>query len=119
MCEFLITAATLPAKACFDLNSIGVIGGKLFCLNFFFTNARRITYAMRMWIVILNFCLFLLLLGFFFYGIRQWTSLISEPEEDSKNVIIDGRNLRLPLWILIAGLGAVSLLKDILSWLGY
>ncbi|KAF1083108.1 MAG: hypothetical protein GQF41_0875 [Candidatus Rifleibacterium amylolyticum] len=72
-----------------------------------------------MWIVILNFCLFLLLLGFFFYGIRQWTNLISEPEEETKNVIIDGRNLRLPLWILIAGLGAVSLLKDIISWLGY
>ena len=72
-----------------------------------------------MWIVILNFCLFLLLLGFFFYGVRQWTNLISEPEEDEKhkNVIIDGRNLRLPLWILIAGLGAVSFLKDIVNWL--
>ncbi|EKD81101.1 MAG: hypothetical protein ACD_39C01979G0002 [uncultured bacterium] len=72
-----------------------------------------------MWIVILNFCLFLLLLGFFFYGIRQWTNLISESEEDDKhkNVIIDGRNLRLPLWILIGGLGAVSFLKDIVNWL--
>jgi len=71
-----------------------------------------------MWIVILNFCLFLLLLGFFFYGIRQWTSLISEPEEEAKSVIVDNRNQRLPLWILIGGLGAVSLLKDIFNWLG-
>ncbi|MBU1106266.1 MAG: hypothetical protein KKB51_06335 [Candidatus Riflebacteria bacterium] len=72
-----------------------------------------------MWIVILNFCLFLLLLGFFFYGIRQWTGLISEPEEDNSKVIVDGRNLRIPLWILIGGLGAVSLLKDLIYWLGY
>lgn len=72
-----------------------------------------------MWIVILNFCLFLLLLGFFFYGIRQWTSLISEPEEDDSRVIVDGRNLRAPLWLLIGGLGAVSLFKDIIYWLGY
>jgi hypothetical protein len=72
-----------------------------------------------MWIVILNFCLFLLVLGFFFYGIRQWTNLISEPDEESKQVIIDGRNLRIPLWIMIGGLGAVSLLKDIVNWLGF
>jgi hypothetical protein len=72
-----------------------------------------------MWIVILNFCLFVLLLGFFFYGIRQWTSLISEPEEGEREIIIDGRNLRLPLWILIVGLGAVSFLKDIVNWLSF
>ncbi len=70
-----------------------------------------------MWIVILNLCLFLLLLGFFFYGIRQWTSLISEPEEE-KSVIVDSSNLRIPLWILIVGLGVLSLLKELVFRLG-
>lgn len=73
-----------------------------------------------MWIVILNFCLFLLLLGFFFYGIRQWTNLISEPEDQHEShLVVDGKYHRLPVWILIAGLGATSLAADLLSWLGY
>ncbi len=73
-----------------------------------------------MWIVILNFCLFLLLLGFFFYGIRQWTSLVVEPDEiEESSRIVDGRFHRLPVWIIIAGFGLISLLSELLEWLGY
>jgi len=73
-----------------------------------------------MWIVILNFCLFFLLLGFFFYGIRQWTNLIIDPEDGEEPVkIVDGRFHRLPVWIIIGGLGIISLASDIIKWLGY
>lgn len=73
-----------------------------------------------MWIVILNFCLFLLLLGFFFYGIRQWTNLIIEPEDgEEKGKVVDGRFHRLPIWIIITGLGVLSLASDLAKWLGY
>jgi hypothetical protein len=72
-----------------------------------------------MWIAVLNFCLFLLLLGFFFYGIRQWTSLINEPEESEKHeYIIDGHYQRLPFWILLAGFALVSLIRELTSLFG-
>lgn len=73
-----------------------------------------------MWIVLLNFCLFLLLLSFFFYGIRQWTSLIVEPEEnETAGSVTDEHYYRLPVWVLIAGLGICLLFSDILNWLGH
>lgn len=77
-----------------------------------------------MWIVILNFCLFLLLIGFFFYGLRQWSGLIADYEDGSSDEeagtnIVEGRFHRLPLWILLIGAGVCSLLGDILNWLGY
>lgn len=78
-----------------------------------------------MWIVILNFCLFLLLIGFFFYGIKKWSGLVSDYEEDGEEedrhteTIVDGFHYRLPLWILITGAGAISLAGHIISWLGF
>lgn len=78
-----------------------------------------------MWIVILNFCLFLLLIGFFFYGIKKWSGLISDCEEDGEDddktteTLVDGFHYRLPLWILIIGTGAISLAGHIISWLGF
>ncbi len=72
-----------------------------------------------MWIVLLNFCLFLLLLSFFFYGIGQWSSLIAEPEEpEETGSVTDEHHYRMPVWILIAGLGICMLLSDILNWIG-
>ncbi len=80
-------------------------------------------YNLGMWIVILNFCLFLLLIGFFFYGIRKWSALITdyddEDRETEEDIVVDTRNYRLPLWILIVGAGLVSLVGDIIRWLGY
>ena len=73
-----------------------------------------------MWIVILNFCLFLLLIGFFFYGIRKWSALIADFEDDDReeddNRVIDGRQHRLPLWLLIIGAGLVSLAGNLAAW---
>ena len=85
--------------------------------------AASLVYNPGMWIVILNFCLFLLLIGFFFYGIRKWSSLIADYEDEDKEteeeIIVDARNYRLPLWILIVGAGLVSFAGDITHWLGY
>ncbi|MDD3146674.1 MAG: hypothetical protein PHD82_05185 [Candidatus Riflebacteria bacterium] len=77
-----------------------------------------------MWIVILNFCLFLLLIGFFFYGIRKWSGLIAEDEEgDDENseelTVVDGYHYRLPLWILIFSAGLVSFAGNVMNWLGF
>ncbi len=78
-----------------------------------------------MWIVILNFCLFLLLIGFFFYGIKKWSGLISDYEEDGEDndktteTLVDGFHYRLPLWILIVGTGAISLAGHIINWFGF
>lgn len=77
-----------------------------------------------MWIVILNFCLFLLLIGFFFYGIKKWSGLIADYEEDSEDdktteTLIDGFHYRLPLWILIIGAGAISLVGYLINWFGF
>ncbi len=73
-----------------------------------------------MWIVILNFCLFLLLLGFFFYGIRQWTGLIAEHEDQENGKrVVDGNFYRLPVWILLTGIGIITLTSDLMRWLGY
>ncbi len=77
-----------------------------------------------MWIVILNFSLFLLLIGFFFYGIKKWSGLVAdyedgEDEESAETTVIDGFHYRVPLWILIIGAGLISLLGNIMNWLGY
>ncbi len=77
-----------------------------------------------MWIVILNFCLFLLLIGFFFYGIKQWSGLIADyedgdDEEKATATLVDGFHYRLPLWILITGAGLLSLASQVISWLSY
>ncbi|HNV68437.1 MAG TPA: hypothetical protein PKO06_01985 [Candidatus Ozemobacteraceae bacterium] len=31
-----------------------------------------------------DFCLILLLLGFFLYGLREWDHLLADPEEDQR-----------------------------------
>ena len=85
-----------------------------------------------MWIVILNFCLFLLLIGFMFYGFAKWTKLITEyndgtediqKESDETNVkpsdIVDGKYYRLPLWILLSGIGISQLIGLLQYLLGY
>lgn len=77
-----------------------------------------------MWIVILNFSLFLLLIGFFFYGIKKWSGLIAdyedaEDEESDESTVVDGFHYRLPLWILIIAAGLVSLVGSIMCWFGY
>lgn len=85
-----------------------------------------------MWIVILNFCLFILLIGFMFYGFNKWSKLITEyndgSEEDLDNIaenrenpqnVTDARYYRLPLWILLAGIGISQLISLFQYLLGY
>ncbi|MGM0598653.1 MAG: hypothetical protein ACQETH_02435 [Candidatus Rifleibacteriota bacterium] len=64
-----------------------------------------------MWIVILNFCLFLFLLGIFLYGLKYWNSLISEPEEDeADNIEIETFYYRLPFYIIVSACGIYSII---------
>lgn len=85
-----------------------------------------------MWIVILNFCIFLLLIGFMFYGFSKWTKLITEYEDgseevqndkeddqDKKDNLVDERYYRLPLWILFLGLGISQVIGFIKYLFGY
>lgn len=72
-----------------------------------------------MWIVILNFCLFVLLVSVFLYGLKHWNHLISEPEEDEPQDEQIGTfySTRAPIWTLIIGCGIYSLISDIIEWL--
>lgn len=72
-----------------------------------------------MWIVILNFCLFVLLVSVFIYGLKHWRNLINIPdEEETPAEKVDGFYNRLPFWILVISCGLYSLFSDILSLLG-
>ncbi len=68
-----------------------------------------------------DFCLILLLLGFFLYGLREWDHLLADPEEDQREKaggaaepMPVGR--RIALWVLVAGLGLVALATDLMTW---
>ena len=85
-----------------------------------------------MWIVILNFCLFILLIGFMFYGLYKWSKLITEYNDgsegkqdlsaqsiESPESVTDEKYYRLPIWILFAGIGISQLLSLVQQLLGY
>lgn len=63
-----------------------------------------------MWIVILNFCLFLLLLGIFLYGLKYWNHLIAEPEEELDDTQIETFYYRLPFYVLVSACGIYSII---------
>ncbi|MBR4330408.1 MAG: hypothetical protein IKO19_09605 [Candidatus Riflebacteria bacterium] len=84
-----------------------------------------------MWIVILNFCLFILLICFMLYGFGKWSRLITEyndgseefqkdssQKENPKNVV-DGKYYRLPMWILFFGIFITQIVRLIQYLLGY
>lgn len=69
-----------------------------------------------MWIVILNLCLFILLVSLFLYGLKHWRNLINEADEDEvEPEQTDMFFYRAPFWVLIVATGAYSLLSDGLS----
>ena len=85
-----------------------------------------------MWIVILNFCLFILLIGFMFYGFSKWTKLITEYDDGTEGVqkdsdykkekaydVVDGKYYRFPLWVLLIGIGISQAIGLIQYLLGY
>ncbi len=68
-----------------------------------------------------DFCLILLLLGFFLYGLREWDHLLADPEDEHRGKpggavepLPAGR--KIAIWVLVAGLGLVALATDLLSW---
>lgn len=64
-----------------------------------------------MWIVILNFCLFLLLLGIFLYGLKNWKRLIAEPEDDEpQDTQVETFYYRLPFYVLVSACGIYSII---------
>ena len=70
-----------------------------------------------MWIALFDFCLFLLLLGFFLYGLREWDHLLVETEDDEAPGVDrpqpSGR--WIALWAMIIGVGAISLLSWVID----
>ena len=84
-----------------------------------------------MWIVILNFSVFVLLICFMFYGFSKWSRLITEysdydeEEKDSNKDADEQKNVTdmfyyiLPFWILIFGITLNQLIGYIQYLLGY
>lgn len=81
-----------------------------------------------MWIALFDFCLFLLLVAFFFYGLSAWDRLLADPsEEEEEEQPERARGVRgnignppgrfWAIWALILGCGLISLSSDLLSWL--
>ncbi len=69
-----------------------------------------------MWIVLFNFCVFILMLAFFFYGFHHWNDLVSEPEDSEFSNEPDSYFMqRLPIWILIVGCALFTLAADLQS----
>lgn len=70
-----------------------------------------------MWIVMLNFCLFLLLVSLFLYGLKNWRNLLNEPDEEELPATqIDWYYYRAPFWVLIAGIGLYSVFRELLDF---
>ena len=69
---------------------------------------------------VFDFCLILLLLGFFLYGLREWDHLLADPEEhrgQSGGAFAPVPTSRkTPIWLLVIGLGIVALCADLLGW---
>lgn len=73
-----------------------------------------------MWVAIFDFCFFVLFVSFFLYGLREWDNLLSDPEDlagVSEPPAIELPGTRLAIWVLIFGLGGVSLIADIVGLL--
>ncbi len=72
-----------------------------------------------MWIALLDFCLFLLLFSFLLYGLLEWDNLLTDSDDGSSGFSpqadLSGRFFSL--WILIFGLGGLSLIFEVLEWL--
>ena len=72
-----------------------------------------------MWIALLDVCLFLLLVSFLLYGLGEWDNLLAEPEDGTAEepVSREPPGRKIALWILVVGLGGVSILYEFLEWL--
>ena len=72
-----------------------------------------------MWIALLDFCLFLLIFSFLLYGLLEWDNLLTDSDDGSfkpaPTADLSGRFFSL--WVLIFGLGGLSLLYEVLEWL--
>ena len=66
-----------------------------------------------------------------FYGFSKWTKLITEYDDGSQDIqnnsshkekaydVVDGKYYRLPLWVLLAGIGISQIIGLIQYLLGY
>jgi len=73
-----------------------------------------------MWVGLFFFCLFLLFLGFFLYGLDQWDHLFADHDEPalSENGTSgqpDNPGRRASLWFLVIGLGVIGLMTDLVE----
>lgn len=73
-----------------------------------------------MWVALFDFCLFILLFSFFLFGLQEWNNLIAEPDDEEGSAVPPFRDIpgrRFALWVLVIGLGGVSVLNSLLDWL--
>lgn len=73
-----------------------------------------------MWVGLFFFCLFLLFLGFFLYGLDQWEQLFADHDEpaprgDDTAGPQDNPGRRASLWFLVIGLGVIALMTDLVE----
>lgn len=73
-----------------------------------------------MWVGLFFFCLFLLFLGFFLYGLDQWDHLFTDHDEpaprgDDTSGRPDNPGRRASLWFLVIGLGVIALMTDLVE----
>ncbi|HEY9070946.1 MAG TPA: hypothetical protein VIV61_11880 [Candidatus Ozemobacteraceae bacterium] len=75
-----------------------------------------------MWVGLFFFCLFLLFLGFFLYGLDQWDQLFAAPDEtaaptEEAHPPQDRPGQRAALWFLVIGLGVIAVMTDLSEFL--
>ncbi len=71
-----------------------------------------------MWVGLFFFCLFLLFLGFFLYGLDQWDQLFAPPDEtaattEEAHAQPDRPGQRAALWFLVIGLCVIAVMTDL------
>lgn len=82
-----------------------------------------------MWVALFDFCLFLLLVAFFFHGLATWDRLLTdEDEEPAGHPTRRGKATAAPgatdhpagrywaIWVLVVGCGLTAFSADLLAW---
>ena len=85
-----------------------------------------------MWVALFDFCLFLLLVAFFFHGLSAWDRLLTDGGEDDDEAASHpprrGKTTPAPgaeehpagrfwaIWVLVVGCGLAAFSADLLTW---
>ncbi len=84
-----------------------------------------------MWVALFDFCLFLLLVAFFFHGLSAWDRLLSDggdEDDEAGRPARRGKSIAAPgtddhpagrywaIWVLVVGGGLTAFAGDLLAW---